>query len=107
MFDISTVSKRYFGIKLIATDEDDKAHSIELEVEPPKIKALKSLMAVSKAANEDAMNELAESVRKMLSKNKSGYKVPIEYIDDLNYDQLQDIMTEYFGWMAKAKNDPN
>lgn len=107
MFDISTINKRYFDIKLTATDENDQVHSVRLEVGPPKIKALKKLIAVSKVEDENAMDELAEAIQKMLSKNKSGYKVPMEYIDALDLDELKGILKAYFEWLAEAKNDPN
>lgn len=108
MFDISTVSKRYFEIKLSLTDEDDNiTKSIELEVEPPKLKFLKELMAIQKTSNEDAIDDLSNAITKMLSKNKSKYKVPIEFIDDLNYDQMQEILIAYFDWLSKEKNSKN
>lgn len=107
MFDISTINKRYFGIKLTVTDEEDKQHSVTLEVEPPKIKALKNLLAISKASNEDSMDELSNGVQKMLSKNKAKYIVPMEYIDNLDYDELQEILTAYFDWMAQTRKEKN
>jgi hypothetical protein len=107
MFDISTINKRYFGIKLTITDDEDKERSIEIEVEPPKVKVLKNLMKVRKTANEDAMNELSEAIRKMLSKNKANYIVPIEYIDELDSDQMVEILNAYFEWLGKEKNSKN
>ena len=98
MFDVTTVSKRYFDIKLNDT---------RLEVEPPKVKTLKKILALSKVRNEDAMDELAEAVRILLSKNKSGYKVPDELVDGLDLDQLNAILTAYFEWLAQEKKDPN
>lgn len=98
MFDISTVNKRYFVIKI---------NDITLEVEPPKIKMLKKITALSKSRNEDAMDDLAEAVRMILSKNKTGYKVPEEIIDELDFDQLNEILTAYFEWLSKEKNSKN
>ncbi len=98
MFDISTVSKRYFGIKL---------GDLSLEVEPPKIKALKKITALSKSRDEDAMDDLSTAVGMILSKNKSGYTVPDSVIDDLDLDQMNEILTAYFEWLAKSKNSPN
>jgi hypothetical protein len=112
MFDISTVSKRYFGIKLTVTDNKDRTHSVELEVEPPKIGALKKLMAVGKAASKDdksseTMDDLANAVRDMLSKNKAGYVVPMEYIDALDFDELVQILDAYFNWLGNEKSSKN
>lgn len=98
MFDISTVSKRYFEIKI---------GSIKLEVEPPKIKALKKIMAISKSADNDSMDELANAIKMILDKNKTNYKVPDKIIDELDFDQMTEILTAYFEWLKKNKNDPN
>lgn len=107
MFDISTVSKRYFCIKLTITDEKNEEKSINLEVEPPKVKVLKKLMAVRKTASEDSMDELSEAIRKLLSKNKANYMVPMEYIDELDFDQMIGILNEYFKWLGKEKESKN
>ncbi|MCT8978309.1 hypothetical protein N4T77_17105 [Clostridium sp. CX1] len=98
MFDISTVSKRYFNIKI---------GDLALEVEPPKLKTLKKVTALTKSKNEEAVDDLAEAVRMILSKNKNGYEVPEELIDELDLDQMNEILTSYFGWLAKSKNSPN
>ena len=126
MFDISTVSKRYFGIKLTVTDDSGKTHSLQLDVEPPKVKVLKRLFATFKRASTAAVNkdgtdnpkeaeidadifdDLSETVLKILNKNKAHTKVPEEYIDDLDLDQLLEIVTAYFDWLGKTKSsDPN
>jgi hypothetical protein len=98
MFDINTVAKRYFTIKL-----DDMV----LEIEPPKLKVLKKITSLSKARNEDAMEDLAEAVGMILSKNKSSYKVPQEIIDELDLDQMNEILTAYFQWLNREKNSKN
>lgn len=98
MFNISTVSKRYFSIKI---------GDLTLDVEPPKLKALKKITSLAKARNEDAIDDLAEAVVMILSKNKANYKVPDELIDELDLDQMNQILTAYFEWLAKTKNDPN
>lgn len=106
MFDINTISKRYFSIKLnIEIDEEIK--ELVLEVEPPKLKALKKITALSKVKNEDTIEELSEAIGMILSKNKSKYNVPSEVIDELDLDQMSEILTAYFGWLAKTKNSPN
>lgn len=98
MFDINTVSKRYFNIKI---------GDLTLEVEPPKVKVLKKITSLSKTKNEDAMDDLAEAVRLILSKNKSKHEVSEKIIDELDFDQLEQILSAYFDWMAKTKNSPN
>lgn len=107
MFDISTISKRYFDIKLTVTNDNDEVHFVQLEVEPPKMKTLKKLLEIGKANNAEAINELNSTVRELLNKNKSGFNVPMEYIESLDFEQIQEILTAYFDWLSKTKNDPN
>lgn len=98
MFDISTVNKRYFSIKL---------GNLEIEVEPPKLKALKKITSLSKSRDEDAIDDLAAAVGMILSKNKAKYIIPTEIIDELDLDQMGEILEKYFEWVNKEKNSPN
>jgi hypothetical protein len=98
MFDISTLNKRYFNIKI---------NGLELEVEPPKLKVLKKIMALSKTKSAESIDELSEAVGLILSKNKTGYKVPDDVIDELDLDQMFEIITEYFKWLGEARNSKN
>lgn len=104
MFDVSAVKKRYFEIRLDVTDEDGQKHTVQLEVEPPKLKTLKKLLATGKDGSAD---ELATAVREMLSKNKSGYEVPADYVDALSFDQLTEILIAYFEWVSQEKQAKN
>ncbi|MGJ8756269.1 hypothetical protein [Clostridium botulinum] len=97
MFDISTVSKRYFDIRI---------NGVILEVEPPKLKALKKITNLSKSKDEEAIDDLTEAVKMILSKNKSKHDVT-ELIDELDFDQLSQILTAYFEWLAREKNSKN
>ncbi|WP_366914626.1 hypothetical protein [Clostridium sp.] len=78
-----------------------------LDVEPPKLKVLKKITALSKSKNEDAIDDLAEAVGMILNKNKSGYKITSEMVDDLDLDQMNEVLTAYFEWLSKEKNSPN
>ncbi|WP_143316866.1 hypothetical protein [Clostridium sp. HBUAS56017] len=98
MLDINTINKRYFNIKI---------GDLTLDVEPPKIKALKKITALSKANDESAMDELTEAVKLILSKNKKKCKVPEKVIDELDLDQIQQILIEFFKWLSESKNSPN
>ncbi len=98
MFDINTISKRYFNIKL---------DGLVLDVEPPKIKVLRKIVSLTKDKSEETMDNLTEAVRMILNKNKSGYHVPDEVVDELDFDQLMEILTAYFTWMNGVKNSPN
>ncbi|WP_050608228.1 hypothetical protein [Clostridium niameyense] len=97
MFDINTVNKRYFNIRI---------NEIILEVEPPKVKALKKITNLSKSKDDDAIDDLTDAVKMILSKNKSKYDVT-ELIDELDFDQLNQILTAYFDWLAREKNSKN
>lgn len=98
MYDISAINKRYFDIKI---------GDLTLEVEPPKIKTLKKIMSLSKSRSAEDMNDLAEAVGMILNKNKSGYVVASEVIDELDLDQLSEILTAYFEWLSKEKSSKN
>jgi len=88
-------------------DDQNKEKQIKLEVEPSKIKLMKKITGLAKAKDEDSMDDLAEAVRLILSKNKTGFKVPAEFIDELDYDQLNNILTAYFEWLRGNQNSPN
>lgn len=98
MFDINTISKRYFRIKI---------NNIEIDVEPPKLKTLRKITSLAKAKNEDAIDDLIEAVKIMLSKNKLGYQVQDDLVDELDFDQLLEILTAYFKWIGEVRNSPN
>jgi len=96
MFDISTINKRYFDIKI---------GDLTLEVEPPKIKTLKKIINLSESR--DSMSDLVEAVKMVLNKNKSGYVVSDKVTDELDYDQLDAILTAFFEWLGREKSSKN
>jgi len=99
MLDLNTINKRHFDIKL---------NELTLQVEPPKMKTLKKVLALTKTKSEETMDELAEAIRLILSKNSKGHQVSTEIIDELDYDQMLMIIEEFFKWMHEArKTDPN
>lgn len=108
MFDISGVNKRYFEVTLYETTEEGEIeNSIKVEVEPPKLKVLKKITRLSKSKEENTIDELTESIRLILNKNKARVKVPEAFIEDLDMDQMDMLMTKYFDWLNNAKNCPN
>lgn len=107
MFDVTALSKRYFGLHL-TVETDDGKRDINLEIEAPKLKTMKRLMALSEAGeDENQIDMLADMMQKLLSKNKSGYKVPRELIEELNFDELQAIIEAFLSWVADVQNQKN
>lgn len=115
MFDLSAVNKRYFDIKisvsmteLIDGVEAEKQVVLNLEVEPPKVKTLKKIVNLSKTAKkEDGMDDMTEAVRLILKKNKEGRDVPMNIVDELDFDEMNQIMTAFFEWLSGEKNSKN
>jgi hypothetical protein len=111
MFDINMVSKRYFEAKFEAKDDNGKIYSAHLEIEPPKLKAIEKLTAIikdmNKKAEAEATDDLHNAMRIILNKNKTGYKVPDQLIENLDTDQMEMFLGAFFGWLNKNKKDPN
>lgn len=110
MFDVSQVGRRYFAVRLSATDVDGQPHTVELDVLPPTVKVLHQLAGlmskVDASADADMIDELRDAMRQVLSHNKTGFKAD-EYVDAMDIDQLQAVLTAYFEWVGqerKAKN---
>ncbi|UZT82147.1 hypothetical protein [Caproicibacterium sp. BJN0003] len=98
MYDILSVTKRTFAVKLHCKDEDGNDHATELEIFPPKLKALREIVACK-----NDISDMQEAVKKMLSNNKSKFVVPDEYIEEMNFDELSGLLTAYFQWVADTK----
>ncbi|URZ07539.1 hypothetical protein [Clostridium felsineum] len=98
MFDISKINKRYWTVKI---------NNMVLEVEPPKLKTLKNLLALSKSENEAVIDDLRNSIKGILDKNRKHQKVPYEIIEELDFDEMQQILNAYFDWLVKEKNSKN
>lgn len=107
MFDVSQIQKRYFEIRLTVETEDGQTHKVELQVEPPTVKQLERLTAVAKASETEVLAELRDAVGSILSKNKTRYRVPDSYIENLDFDQLSGIMAAYMEWVAEEKKAKN
>jgi hypothetical protein len=110
MYDVSAIKHRYFPVKLHVTDEDGQDHTITVDVKPPKLKVMESLMDSVQATsdadnNENAIKNLRESVGKMLDSNKAGFKVPQKYIEAMDFDELTGLLEAFFTWMADTKKD--
>lgn len=107
MFDIKSLNKRYFEIKITVTDDEDQEHSVTLELEPPKLKTFIKITSLVKKADESVMEELKEALRILLNKNKTKYKVPDLILDNLEFDEILGILMEFFKWIGEVKNSKN
>ena len=110
MFDISTVTKEYFTVKLCVRDDDtdEVLKKMEVNVGAPKIKTLKKIMSLAKESNDnDESDKLSGALRLILDKNKEHTKVPEEFIDDLEYDEMLMLYNAFFEWMGNKKSSKN
>ena len=116
MYDITCVPKRYFPVKLTAKDDEGKLHTTVVEVEPPRLRTLREMFDVVEQSQsmqdnggitENIMTALRDSIKTMLSKNKAGYKVPDEYVEAMDIDQMEGLFTAYFSWIAETKKEKN
>ena len=95
MFDLNNIVTRYCTILVNGT---------QLEIEPPRVKTLKKLIAVQKSEDYDAFIEVMAEV---LSKNRQNKKVTVDMLDGIDVDTLNSLTVEYFTWLSEVKNNPN
>lgn len=95
MFDLNSVITRFFTLNL---------NNNQIEVEPPKVKTLKKLIAVQKNKDYGAFIEIMSEV---LSKNRQKKKITVEMLDSVDVDVLNEISVQYFTWLSEVKNNPN
>ena len=114
MFDLASINRRYWELKLkIVTDliVDETITKVEketvLEIEPPTKKMLNKIVKLRSGKEEDTMDNLYEAVSMILNKNKTGKKVSDETIEKFNYDEINAIITKYFEWLGETQNSPN
>lgn len=105
MYDMTKLKTRYFDIKL-------KNGKI-LNVEPPKLKVLKKVAALSEVKNTENLGEkdienLTEAISIALSKNRQNFKITIEQVEE-NYDidEIVDLLNNYFDWVNSIQNSKN
>lgn len=105
MYDMTKLKTRYFDIKL-------KNGKI-LNIEPPKLKVLKKIAALSEVKNTEELGEkdiskLTEAVSLALSKNRQNFKISTEQVED-NYDidEIVDLLNNYFEWVNSIQNSKN
>lgn len=102
MFDLNSVNKRYFGVTLYLEDGKE----VQINVEPPKLKTLKSLTSLSKSNDENAIENLEDGIAKILNKNKEKIDVS-EYIDEMTIDEMNQLFKAFYEWLGNEKNSKN
>lgn len=105
MYDMTKLQKRYFDVKF--------TNGKILNIEPPKLKVLKKIAALSEVKNTEDLGEkdienLTEAVSLALSKNKQNFKISTEQIEN-NYDidEIVDLLNAYFDWVNSIQNSKN
>ena len=105
MYDMTKLRTRYFTMKL-------KNGKI-LDLEPPKIKVLKKIAALSEVENnnnltEKDINNLSEAVALALNKNKQNYKISVDRVtEEFDIEEIVDFLNNYFTWVGKIQNSKN
>lgn len=107
MFDLSQVPKRYFEVRLTPMTEDGSGEALMLQVEPCKYKLIRKMTKLAKEESDEAVDGLRDCIAALLSKNKAGHKVPVEYIDEMDFDQLVTIVQAYLEWLKDTKTAKN
>jgi len=97
MLDLNLINGRYFTVKI---------GGLVLDLEPCKLKTLRKFTAIAKNATTD--DDLVLIVQEVLQKNKNRIEVPIELVEELDLDQMNELLIEFFNWQAKEKSaNPN
>lgn len=106
MFDMRQLNVRYFEVRL--------PNGLKLEVEPPKLKVLKTISDMAKIDKNsiheegDVFETLAEAVSKALSKNKQQKKITTDFVmETMDIDEMQELLKAYFDWVGDIKYAKN
>lgn len=103
MYDMTKLVTRYFKVKL-------KNNKI-IDVEPPKLKVFREISKLASTIdnyNEDEIDSITKAVSLALSKNRQRYKISPDQIENwLNYDELYDLLLNYFKWVGEVTNSKN
>ena len=97
MLDITAFNIRTFELKL-------KENTV-IHINPPKIKALKSII---RAAKSNDIDVLTTAIATILNNNKENRKFEQAWVDDnLSIDESKIILRDYFDWINGIKENPN
>ena len=105
MYDMTKINERYWQIRL--------RNGKVLNIEVPKLKVLKRISKLSKVVDtnnitEDDMENLINALAIALSHNKEKYNVSDKWIEEnLNINDVQEILEQYFNWISEIQNQKN
>ena len=105
MLDLSIYKSRYYEVKL----DDD----VIVNIEPPKRKQLKKVLALTKSMSNESLDEsdidnLYEAAEIAISKNKEGKKFSSDAIEDyLDLAALIAFFEGYYTWVMENVNQKN
>lgn len=104
MFDMSNYVTRYFDVKL--------KDGTELQLEPPKLKVLRKMASLAKLDgnnfDDEALSSLVEAVTLALNKNKTGYTVTAEQVEEtFDITLMYNFLTSFFNWVNELQNQKN
>lgn len=96
MYKLNVVSARFYEVQLPGGKV--------LHLEQPKLKVLRKI-----EDSGESVQELAESVSMILSKNREHVKIsPAEVMEMLDLDQCSDFLDDFTDWLTGQKAaDPN
>lgn len=99
MYDLTTISKRYFEIKI---------EGISLKLLPPKLKVLRRFEKIKIDDANNSMCEIIDILRSVLNNNDENKNITSEFIEDnFSIDNMVGFLTSYFNWVAEVNNRPN
>ncbi len=107
MYDMTKLGVKYFETIL--------PNGKYLLVAPPKLKALKKILALSKSINngengltEDDIVNLIEGLSIALSRNKQNYKVTPKFIEEeMDITEITSLLSKYFEWVNRIQETKN
>jgi len=99
MFDMSTIAKRYFNVKM---------GDLTLDVEPPKVSTYKEILRLLEEETPDKYKAMNDALQKAFLSNKQGIKITAKMIDDAySTDEIKLVLAVYINWIDETKSDPN
>lgn len=98
VYSIASVKTRYFEF-------ENPAGGGVLHIEPPKVKTVAKMQKI----DDTDMEAFVDIVSKIISKNKEGYKMTAEAVQEaMDMDQMMGFFSAFMDWLNNVKAaDPN